>query len=409
MAYQKTVLPNGIRVVTEKVSQVHSVALGVCITRGSRDENPKENGLSHFIEHLFFKGTEKRSAKDIAIEMDEIGGELNGFTTREFTYYYARFLDEHLDKVWKLIADILKNSKFDPAQIELERNVILEEIKSFNDSPSDQALHLLSHCLFEHHPLSWSIMGSEKNIKKFSRKDILKFQQRHYRGPNIIIGASGNLEHKWLVDLVHASLDFEGKAEIREKSEFQKTGPKLKKLKKNDISQVHVTLGTINIEYKNKLRYPWLVLNILLGDGMSSRLFQRLREKEALVYEITSFLELLSDTGVFGIYFVTDPKNVQTAIECIWDEFSRLNKNGLEPDELQRTKEHLKGNLMLSLESMTSRMARLLNNEMHLERNISLDETIENIEKVDEGVLRSIAEKYLVPEIFSISKVGPQV
>ncbi|MCK4308268.1 insulinase family protein, partial [candidate division WOR-3 bacterium] len=182
-----------------------------------------------------------------------------------------------------------------------------------------------------------------------------------------------------------------------------------KKLRKNDISQVHVALGTIAIKYKNKLRYPWLILNTFLGGGMSSRLFQRLREKEALVYEITSFIELLSDTGAFGIYFVTDPKNVQIAIEYIWDEFRKLNKNGLEPMELQRTKEHLKGNLMLSLESMTSRMVRLLSNEMYLNRNISLEETIKNIENVDEKVLRSIANNYLTPEIYSISKVGPKV
>ena len=409
MAYRKSVLLNGIRVVTEKVPQVHSVALGVCITRGSRDESPEENGLSHFIEHLFFKGTEKRSARDIAIEMDEIGGELNGFTTKEFTYYYARFLDEHLDKVWELIADILKNSKFDPAQIKLERNVILEEIKSFNDSPSDQALHLLSSCLFEPHSLSRSIMGPEENINKFNRESILKFQERHYRGPNIIIGASGNIEHNRLVELVGSSLEFEGKAESRIKNEFQKIAPKFKKLRKKDISQVHVALGTITIKYKNKLRYPWLILNTFLGGGMSSRLFQRLREKEALVYEITSFMELLSDTGAFAVYFVTDPRNVQIAIECIWDEFRKLNKNGLEFGELKRTKEHLKGNLMLSLESMTSHLMRLLSNEMHLNRNISLEETIKNIENVDEEVLRSIIKDYLIPEVYSISKVGPKV
>ncbi len=409
MAYRKSVLPNGIRVITENVSQVHSVALGVCITRGSRDETEEENGLSHFIEHLFFKGTEKRSARDIAIEMDEIGGELNGFTTREFTYYYARFLDEHLDKVWNLISDILKNSKFDPAQIELERNVILEEMKSFKDSPSDQVLHLLSGCLFEPHPLSWEIMGSEENVKRFTREDILNFHEKHYRGSNIIVGASGNIEHNKLVELVEASFEFAKESTLRKKDNFQKLTPKFKKAKKNDISQVHVALGTRIIEYDNELRYPWLILNTFLGGGMSSRLFQRLREEEALVYEISSFMELLSDTGTFDVYFLTDPKNVQKAMEYIWDEFRKLNKNGLEPGELKRTKEHLKGNLMLSLESMSSRMVRLLSNEMHLNKNISLDETIANIEKVDEEVLRSIANDYLISDIYSISKVGPKL
>lgn len=406
MFYHKTVLFNGTRVVTEKVPNVHSISLGVCITRGSRDENLKENGLSHFIEHMFFKGTITRSTKDIAIEIDATGGELNGFTSREFTYFYARLLDEHLPKVWDLLSDILNNSKFDERELEIERNVILEEIKSFDDSPTDQVLHLLSCCLFEPYSLSYPIMGPQDNVKKFTRNDILHFRTQHYNGSNLIIGASGNIEHESLVDLA-SSLDFTKAGKAREISQLPSLGAKSNELRKNEISQVHIAIGTRTIGYTSEYRYPWLILNTLLGNGMSSRLFQRLREKEGLVYEVSSFLELLSDIGIFAIYLVTDPKNVSSAVNCVWDEFKKLNKNGLESDELERTKGHLKGNLLLSLESTTARMVRLLSNEMHLGRYVSLDEIIENIEKVEEQALLSIAQPYLIPDIYSISKVGP--
>lgn len=406
MSYHKTVLPNGTRVVTEKVPNVHSISLGVCITRGSRDENKEENGISHFIEHLFFKGTNSRSAKDIAVEIDSIGGELNAFTSREFTYFYARCLDEHLQKVWDLLSDILKNSKFGAPEMEVERNVILEEIKSFNDSPADQTLHLLTNCLFEPHPLSYPIMGPEDNINRFKRSDLLNFRRQHYTGSNLIIGASGNIEHKTLVELA-SSLNFSAAAKRRKIGKFPSITTKSKELERSDISQVHIAMGTRTIGYKNETRYPWLLLNTLLGNGMSSRLFQRLREKEGLVYEVVSFLELFQDIGMFGIYLVTDPKNVNSAVNCIWDEFKNLNKNGLESGELERTKGHLKGDLLLSLESMSARMVRLLNNEIHLGRYVSIDETIENIERVNEHSILSIAQSYLIPDIYSTSKVGP--
>ena len=407
MGYNKTVLPNGTRVVTEKVPNVYSISLGLCITRGSIDETVEENGLSHFLEHLFFKGTTSRTAKDIAVEVDSIGGELNAFTSREFTYFYAKFIDEHLQKVWHLIADILTNSKFGMEEIELERNVILEEIKSFNDSPTDQALHLLSSCLFSPHPISYSIMGPEENIKRFNRTDILNFRSRHYKGNNLIIGGAGNIEHSVLLELV-ASLNFLTGNESHKANQYPQNTLKYKYLKKSDISQSHIAIGTRIVGYRSELRYTWLLLNTLLGNGMSSRLFQRLREKEGLVYEVVSFLELLQEIGIFGVYFVTDPKNVNSAMDCIWDEFKSLLQNKLEPGELERTKGQLKGSLLLSLESTNTRMTRLLNNEKHLGRYVSVEETINNIDKVMPDDILSLAQSYLIPDIYSTSKVGPE-
>ena len=208
MNYSKTTLPNGIRVITEKVNNVRSVCLGICIAQGARDEANSESGISHMIEHLVFKGTNKRTAKDIAIQIDSIGGELNGFTTQEFTYFYARCMDEHFEFVWDILSDIVKNAKFDSEQIQLERNVILEEIKSFNDSPSEQALHILTQLLFPSHPFSRPIAGTAGNVKRFSQEDILTFRNIHYKTPGIIAVASGAIEHKKFAKLVAETLKF---------------------------------------------------------------------------------------------------------------------------------------------------------------------------------------------------------
>lgn len=406
MNYAKTVLPDGIRVITENIKNVHSVCLGICIVQGARDESMSENGISHMIEHLIFKGTPSRTAKDIAIQMDSIGGEINAFTAHEFTYFYARCLGEQLEFVWNILSDIVKNASFAPDQIEVERNVILEEIKSFKDSPGEQSLHLLSQALFEPHPFSRSIMGPEENVKKFTRPDIMKFRSNHYKSPCIIAVASGAVSHKKFANLVYKTLDFPNKPLPPRKDTIPSTVPKIKKMEKKDISQVHVALGTKAIEYNNKYRSAWLILNVLIGGGMSSRLFQRLREKEGLVYETTSFLELFSDTGMFGAYIVTDHKNVDRATDCVWDEFKKLRKNGLEKKELLKAKGHLKGNLMLSMESTSARVASLLTNELYLEKYVSAKEIIKGIEKVNADTVLAIADKYLLPELYSISKVG---
>ena len=403
--YHKTVLSNSTRVVTEKIANVHSVSLGICITNGSRNETSNENGVSHFIEHLFFKGTTTRTAKDIAIEIDSIGGECNAFTGYEFTYFYVRFVDEHLEKVWALLLDILRNSTFGVQEIEMERQVILEEIKSFNDSPTDQTFHLLSGCLFESHPLGFPIMGPQENVKKFTHSNLINFRDKYYTGSNLIIGAAGNIEHDKLVKLA-SLLNFSDGDKNKKSSQFPPITAKSVELAKNELSQVHIAIGTRTIGYGDKLRYPWIILNTLLGSGMSSRLFQRLREKEGLVYEVNSVLELLSDIGVFAIYLITDPQNMASAINCVWDEFKKLNKDGIEQGELEHTKAHLKGNLLLSMESTSARMLRLLSNEMYFKKYVPIDEIIESIEKVDEPTLLSVAQSYLNPNSYSISKVG---
>lgn len=408
MNYQKTILNNGIRVISEEVKNFKSISLGVCFSCGSRDETKEENGISHFIEHLLFKGTTTRTAKDIAIAIDSIGGEINGYTTIEFMYIYAKFLSEHLDIVWSVISDIINNSKFDEKDIEIEKNVIAEEIKSFNDSPYEQAFHLLFESIYEPHSISFPIMGTENNVRKLTRDSILQFWRKHYVGENVIIAAAGDVEHKKIVELASAlSFNNVNSPYVNDKK-IPNNKPSYKKLIKKDISQLHLAIGTKTIPYNSEKKYAWLILETLIGGSMSSRLFQNIREDKGLVYEISSFLKLLKDTGVFGVYLVTDPKNKEKAINSIWDEFNKF-KNELKEEEVTMAKEQLKGNLLLNLESTTSIMHRLLVNELYMKKYIPCDESIEKIKKVKKDEIIEIAEENFVPEIYFKSEVIPDL
>lgn len=407
MSYKKTSLPNGIRVVTERMEGVRSVSLGICITSGSRDENENEKGISHLIEHMLFKGTETRTAKDIAVTIESIGGTLNAFTAKEFTYYYARFLDRHLDRVWELLTDILEHPAFDEKELNKEKAVILEEIKSFEDSPEEQAFHGLAKILFKDHPLAHPIMGTRRELNSLSRDDMLRFRTLHYTGDNLIVAASGHLEHEKLVELVSSSLSPYDNKSKENGQPPKKVAPEIKIKTRKDISQVHVALGCRTIKYDSEERMPLLVLNTLLGDGMSSRLFQRLREQEAKVYTIFSYLELFRDTGLLGVYLATSKRYLQSVINNIFDEFTKLRKEGINQEELTNTKEQLKGELILGLESTANRMVRLTKDEIYLSRYVSLDEVITSIDRVKEEDIAVLAERFLNPSNYSISIVGP--
>jgi len=407
MSYKKTTLPNGIRVVTERMEGVRSVSLGICIMSGSRDENKNEKGISHLIEHMLFKGTETRTAKDIAVAIESIGGTLNAFTAKEFTYYYARFLDKHFDRVWELLTDILEHPKFEEKELIKEKAVILEEIQSFEDSPEEQALHGLTTIVFKNHPLAHPITGTRRELNSLSRDALLRFRNLHYTGDNLIVAASGHLEHEKLVELVTSSLSPYDNPRERNGQPPEKNSPEIEIKTRRDISQVRVAMGCRTMKYDSKERMPLLVLNTLLGDGMSSRLFQRLREEEAQVYTIFSYLELFKDAGLLGVYLATSKKHLNSATNNIFDEFVKLRNTGVNQEELKNTKEHLKGGLLLGLESTANRMLRLTKDEIYLSRYVPLDEIISSIDNVKEEDIAALAERFLDPSSSSISIVGP--
>lgn len=405
----KSHLGNGVRLVTEKVDGVRSVSLGVAFLTGSRHESKDESGISHLVEHMLFKGTKKRDAFRIAVESDSLGADLNGFTSKEFTYYYARFLDKHLERMWDILSDIVCNPLFRKDELEKEKGVVIEEIRSSHDSPEEEVFRQLSECLFPGHPIAYPVAGGEEVVKKLTREDLVNFKERRYCGENAIVAASGRLSHDKLKKLVEGSLLSLPHLEKDAPSPpFPQKIIKGKEKKKKDISQVHVAFGRRTFKYDSPYRYPALVLNTLLGGSMSSRLFQRLREREGLVYSVFSFFQFYIDVGTMGVYLATSPSTKKKAIDLVFEELKKLARDGLVREELANTKEHLKGKLTLELESTVNRMVRILKEEMYLQREVSIDETLEAVDNVSEDDVVSLARELVDIDKFAVSVVEPE-
>ncbi len=404
----KSCLDNGVRIVTEKVEGVRSVSLGIAFLTGSRYENEDNSGISHLVEHMLFKGTKKRDAFRIAVESDSLGAELNGFTSKELTYYYARFLDQHLEKIWDILSDIILNPLFNKEDLEKEKGVVIEEIRNSNDSPEEEVFRQLSESLFPRHPIAYSISGKEEVVKRLTREDLFDFKKKRYCGENAIVAASGKLSFDRLKRLVGDSLlALPHLKEDTPSPPFPQKIIKSKEKRKKDISQVHIAVGRRAFQYDSPYRYPALVLNTLLGGSMSSRLFQRLREKEGLVYTVFSFFQLYSDIGAMGVYLATSPSAKKKAIDIVFEELKKLTKDGLTKEELVNTKEHIKGGLILELESTVARMVRILKEEIYLQREVSIDETLEAVDNVSEDDVVSLARELFDIDKFAISVVEP--
>lgn len=405
----KTCLDNGVRIVTEEVKGVRSVSLGIAFLTGSRHEKRQESGISHLAEHMLFKGTKKRDAFRIAVESDSLGAELNGFTANEFTYYYARFLDQHLEKIWDILSDIVLNPLFKKDELEREKGVVIEEIRNSNDSSEEEVFRQLSECLFPEHPIAYPISGKEEVVKRLTREDLFDFKKKRYCGENAIVAASGKLSFDRLKRLVVDSLlALPHLKEDTPSPPFPQKIIKSKEKRKKDISQVHIAVGKRAFQYNSPYRYPALVLNTLLGGSMSSRLFQRLREKEGLVYSVFSFFQLYSDIGAMGVYLATSPSAKKKAIDIVFEELKKLAKDGLTKEELVNTKEHIKGGLILELESTVARMVRILKDEIYLQREVSIDETLKAVENVSKDDVISLARELFDIDKFAISAVEPE-
>ncbi len=404
MDYSCDSLPGGARVVTERIDHVRSVALGIWIACGSRDEKPGINGISHLIEHMLFKGTKSRSPKEIALSLEALGGSLDGFTSKELTCYHARFLDEHLDVACDVLLDLLGNPLFDKNALEMEKGVISEEIKSYYDTPEDVVFNLFFRALFPDHPLSLNVLGRQEDVGAIGRKQMIDYMTNSYTQDGTVIAAAGNIDHQELMGYLQSGLNF------RRSRERNHTPP-------NDlepfiieerprISQAHIAMGSRIFPYNDKRRYPLLVLNQIAGSGMSSRLFQRLRENEGLVYTVSSFAELFFDTGLFGVYLAVDPSNAERAVDSVRDEIDKL-RHEIPEKELIDAKSSLKGSIVIGLESTTSRMMRLARGELYLSEYVSLDETLGEIERVDVTSIQEILSGLFVEGNLSTAVVSP--
>ena len=354
---------------------VRSVSVGVWVDVGSRDETESNNGIAHFIEHMAFKGTKKRSVREIAQSLESVGGYLNAFTGKEHTCFYARILDEFTPLAVDVLSDIVLNAKFPDKEIEKEKGVVIEELKNAEDDPDDIIHDYFEKALFGPHPMGFPVIGTEKNLRLFQRQDLLKYLTTNYLPDRTVIAAAGNISHEKLVDLVKHS--FGAGLKSRNGIKNARSRPKAQKPESSNyrkpIQQAHVCLGTVGYNMKHKQRYPLMILNSLLGDGMSSRLFQNIREKYGFAYNVYTFANMMSDTGTFGAYIGTDTSHIHDSIDLIWKELKKIHDRGVAKSELERTKAQLKGGMMLSLESIPNRMMRLGSSELYFGEFNSMD------------------------------------
>ncbi len=404
--YRKDTLSNGIRVVSETLPKSRSVSIGVWVKVGSRHEAPEIGGTSHFIEHLFFKGTQKRTAKDIAIEMDSIGGEMNAFTSQETTTYYAKVVDEHLPVAIDILSDILLGSRFDPVEMEKERKVILEEIKGVEDTPDDFIHELFTSTIWQENPLGRPILGTRETIRGLKHENIISYINDYYSPKEIVISAAGNFEHAQLIDLLNTSFGRLSRTGIPKKEVTPEFTPAVF-VKKKQLEQVQLCIGCKGLNYTHEDRYVISALNTVLGNSMSSRLFQEVREQNALAYSIYSYVTSYRDTGMLTVYAGTDPSNVLEVARLILKEFRKIKDEGITGAEETRVKNQIKGSLVLSLESSSSHMSRIARQEIYFGKYISMDEIIRGVEKVTAEQVQRLAQQLFARDSIALTILGP--
>lgn len=406
MFYQKEVLPNGVRILTQQVSHVRSVALGIWVDVGSRDESDATAGISHYIEHMMFKGTENRSAKRIAEELDAVGGQLNAFTTKEYTCYYAKVLDEHFDLAVDVLTDMLFNSKIAEQDVEREKNVILEEIKMYEDAPDELVHDMFAKTIWSGHPLGRPIIGTTETVSSFNNLDLREYMKQHYTPNRLVISVAGNITHQQVVEKLTPLLAKLSGEQVTRQMEHPNPAAEVN-CRSKETEQVHMVIGAPGLSLGHDDVYIAQVVNTILGGGLSSRLFQEIREQRGLVYTVYSYHSSYYDTGIFGVYAGLSKQNVNQAMELIFKEINDLKRNGVSKEELQRAKDQLKGNLLLSMESVNTHMSRLGKSELYLGKVYSPEEIVERLNRVTVEDTVRVATQLFQPDKFSMAAIGP--
>lgn len=403
--FKKEYLQNELPVVTESLKNVRSVVVGIWVKVGSRFEKPEQNGISHFLEHMFFKGTKKRTAKDISFEIDSLGGELNAFTSRENTTFYVKVLDEFLEQGLDLLSDIFLNSTFPDEDMEKEKKIIKEEIKMIEDTPDDYVHDLSNRTIWGNTGLGQSVLGKRETILSFTREDILSHIKKYYGTRDIVVSCAGNFEHDHLISLLNKDLGNLRRGSEPEKGDTPLFNNKVEVFNK-ELSEAHLCLGIKGIPHASRDRYCLYVINTILGAGVSSRLFQEIREKRGLAYTIYSFAASYIDTGVWGIYAGVSRKRVREVIELILKELYDL-KNTIQDTELQRAKNQLKGNIILGLESTGSRMSNIARQEIYHGRYLSPKEIMREIDAITIEQVRELCGNLINKDSLSLTVYGP--
>jgi predicted Zn-dependent peptidase len=404
--YHKTVLKNGIKIISERLEHYRSVSLGIWVNVGSRDEVEKENGISHFIEHMIFKGTRHRNSLQIAKELDAIGGLSNAFTGKEFTCFHSKVLDNHFSTLADILSDIFLNSNFDRQDMDRERQVILQEINLVEDTPDEHIHVLFNRHFWNNHPLGMSILGTEETVSAIKKKTILNYIKRFYSPERILIAAAGNIYHDDLVE--YFKTVFEPLSPSKEIP--HKITPQVNagvSCHEKDLEQVHVCLGGEAPPLLSDLRFASTLFNTILGGNMSSLLFQEIREKRGLAYSVYSFISAFLDTGLLGVYVGTDPLAVNRVLEVINQEIKRIQKGELSKSDLKAAQEHLIGGILLGGESTDNRMMRLARSEYIFGRYMSYEELVKHLEKVTMDEVVAVAKESFLSDKVSLVTLGP--
>ncbi|HEX4308824.1 MAG TPA: pitrilysin family protein [Acidobacteriaceae bacterium] len=403
---RRTVLPNGLIVLTERMEHVRSVAMGVWMRAGSRHEVPELNGISHFVEHMVFKGTKSRSAQRIAREVDAIGGNLDAFTGKETVCFNIKVLDEHVGTALDVLSDLVLNPVFATEEIARERGVILEEIKMDEDSPDTLVHEIFMQNFWKGHPLGKPILGTRETVRSFEQNTLVRFFEQRFQSGNMVFSAAGNLEHDSFVEMVARQFSSLLPGNSVSSDAVPTVTPRIHLRNKKSLEQVQLCLGVPAPAIGDESRYTTLLLNTILGGGMSSRLFQTVREERGLVYAIYSDLAPYSDTGSLCVYAGTSADRALQVIDLVMEEFRRLKTEPLQAGELRRAQDQLKGNLLLSLESSMSRMSNLARQQMYFERFFDLDEIIARVEGVTEEQVMEMATNLFHSDRVALTLLG---
>jgi predicted Zn-dependent peptidase len=403
---RRTVLPNGLIVLTERMDYLRSVAMGVWIKSGSRCEPAETNGISHFVEHMLFKGTRSRTAQHIAREMDSIGGNLDAFTGKETICFNVKSLSDHVPVALDVLTDLVLHPTFAAPDIERERGVILEEIKIDEDNPDVLVHELFTQSFWRDHPLGWPILGTNKTVASLDQEKLFAYHGDRFHGGNIVFSAAGNLDHDRFAEAVAAKFaGLAGGATLHERPAPESSARIVMRNKKS-LEQVQICLGVPAPPITDDNRYATLILNTVLGGGMSSRLFQTIREERGMAYSIYSDLSPYRDTGTLCVYAGTSAGKVLEVVDLILVEFAKLKQEPLSDEELTRAKDQVKGNILLGLESSSARMANLARQEMYFRNFFTVDEVIARIDEVDASQVQAMAQQLFDSERIAITLLG---
>ena len=404
--YEITTLDNGIRVITETVNHVQFMSMGFWVGVGSRYENEQQWGITHFIEHMLFKGTDRRTAEEISGAVDAVGGQLNAFTSKENTCYYIKTLTEDFPLAMDVLSDMFLNSRFDNEEIAKEREVIIEEIKMYEDTPDDLVHDMLSENLWPDHPLGRTILGTEESIAVFDHDMLKDYMQQYYTGSNIVVSVVGNISHAQVVDAVKAALGGIPKGQPNQCQLAGKAQAGVN-LTYKEIAQSQICVGMPGVAKEDDRLFPLSILNTYLGGGMSARLVKKIREEEGLAYSVYSYNGSYTDTGAFVISVGTRPENCQRVIDIILEELDDVRRNGITQDELNKSFSQLKGSLFMGLETVNSRMNKLGRSMLIYDRVITPEENVDELSKVTVADVKALAEDMFQRENLQITVLGP--